>query len=91
MSTETPRKLVPSFDHLVTQWMSHGTVLERERANSSQLHSRSSATMPSIRKATRRLDSGVGPAVSTGKPLDVLAGRQPLGELLRRAPAGEAA
>src|SRR5215218_2161155 len=69
VSTETPPKLVPSFDHLVTQWMSHGTVSNGSAWNSSQVHSRSCDTTPSMRKAQ---DSGsmygVGPAVSTGKP-----------------------
>src|SRR6202000_2932905 len=68
-STETPRKLVSSFDHFVTQWMSHGTSSAGRRANSSQLHSSSLPTIPSIRKL-HSLGSmrGVGPAVRTGKP-----------------------
>ena len=69
MSSETPRKLVPSFDHEVTQWMSQGTSSNGRAQNSSQLHSLASATMPSIRKLHSAVGtSGVGPAVSTGKP-----------------------
>jgi hypothetical protein len=60
---------VSSFDHWVTQWMSHGTSSDGSSWKSSHDHSRCSPTMPSIRSdhsvgSTR----GVGPAVSTGKP-----------------------
>src|SRR3954454_10927114 len=69
VSTETPRKLVPSLDHLVTQWMSQGTSSKGSSANSSQDHSVGSATMPSMRRRHSPVGtSGVGPAVSTGKP-----------------------
>ena len=68
-STDTPPKFVPSFDHLVTQWMSHGTVSNGSRPNSSHLHSRSLETMPSIRRLHASVSTrGVGPAVSTGNP-----------------------
>jgi len=50
VSTETPRKLVSNFDHLVTQWMSHGTFSEGSSANSSHVHARTVPTMPSTRK-----------------------------------------
>src|SRR3954453_14632192 len=68
-SSDTPRKLVPSFDHFVTQWMSQGTVSCGSSPNCAAVHSRGSPTIPSIRKlhpsgSTR----GVGPAVRTGKP-----------------------
>src|SRR3954451_18795016 len=69
VSAETPRKLVPSLDHLVTQWMSQGTSSKGSSANSSQDHSVGSATMPSMRRRHSPVGtSGVGPAVSTGKP-----------------------
>ena len=68
-STDTPRKLVPSFDHLVTQWMSQGTLSRGSSWNSSQLHSRSAPTIPSIRSDHSVVSTvGVGPAVRTGKP-----------------------
>ena len=89
MSTETPPKLVPSFDHLVTQWMSHGTVSKGSSWNSSQVHWRSVPTMPSIRNSHASVSMcGVGPAVSTGKPrFHVLPGRDAVGELLWRVAA----
>src|SRR4051794_5996735 len=69
VSAETPRKLVPSLDHLVTQWMSQGTSSKGSSANSSQDQSVGSATMPSMRRRHSSVDtSGVGPAVRTGKP-----------------------
>src|SRR5215213_8508627 len=69
VSTETPPKLVPSFDHFVTQWMSHGIVSNGSAWNSSHVHSRSLPTMPSTRKPQASVSTrGVGPAVSTGKP-----------------------
>ena len=68
-STETPPKFVPSFDHFVTQWISHGTASNGSSRNSLQLHSRSLSTMPSIRKDQSSGSSrGVGPAVRTGNP-----------------------
>jgi hypothetical protein len=69
VSTDTPPKLVPSFDHFVTQWMSHGTVSKGSLWNSSQLHERSLPTMPSIVNVHSSASTwGVGPAVSTGNP-----------------------
>src|SRR3954451_2992751 len=68
-SSDTPPKFVPSFDHLVTQWMSHGTVSNGSARNSSADHSRGLPTMPSILNAhSSAAMRGVGPAVSTGKP-----------------------
>ena len=70
MSSETPRKLVPSLDHLVTQWMSQGTSSNAAAArSSSQLQLLGAPTMPSISKRQSSvLTLGVGPAVRTGKP-----------------------
>ena len=61
---------MPSFDHFVTQWMSQGTVSNGSAWNSSQVHSCWAPTMPSMRKPHSSASTcGVGPAVSTGKPL----------------------
>ena len=61
---------MPSFDHLVTQWMSHGTSSNGSAWSSSQVHSASSATMPSIlNDHSPSSTRGVGPAVSTGNPV----------------------
>ena len=69
VSTDTPRKLVPSLDHLVTQWISQGMSSNSSSRNSAQVHASSLPTMPSIRKVQSSVVStGVGPAVSTGKP-----------------------
>ena len=60
---------MPSFDQAVTQWMSHGTVSSPNALNSSQVHSRGVATIPSIRSfQSWSATCGVGPAVSTGNP-----------------------
>src|SRR3954471_12001726 len=65
---ETPVQVVPSLDHLVTQWMSTVTVSEGSAMNSAHGHDTGSSTAP----LTRKLHSssgvcGVGPADSTGK------------------------
>src|SRR4029077_8193833 len=68
VSIETPRHIVSSFDHLVTQWMSTvNSSLGRAR-NSSQAQPRSSSSSPVIEKFhSSRALCGVGPAESTGK------------------------
>src|SRR5918993_891238 len=69
VSTETPSHLVPSLDHLVTQWMSFVISSEGSRLNSSQVHLLGSSISPSMEKT--HFSSGVwgvGPAESTGKP-----------------------
>src|SRR3954469_13585222 len=68
-SSDTPPKLVPSFDHLVTQWMSHGIVSNGSASNCALVHSRSAPTMPSILNSqSAQSTRGVGPTVRTGKP-----------------------
>ena len=60
---------MPSFDHLVTQWMSQGTSSNGRSWNSSQVHSLSLPTIPSTRMPqSSGAMCGVGPAVSTGNP-----------------------
>ena len=60
---------MPSFDQLVTQWMSHGTSSNGSAWNSSQLQLRGAPTIPSIAKVQSFVSIlGVGPAVSTGNP-----------------------
>src|SRR5215207_2789441 len=68
-STETPSQVVPSFDHLVTQWMSLVTSSEGNARNSSHDHVLGASTSPAIVKlhAESRV-RGVGPAERTGKP-----------------------
>src|SRR5690348_5776176 len=69
LSTATPPNVTPSFDHLVTQWMSQGTASNPSCPNSSQLHSCGLPTMPSMRKLQLEIGtSGVAPAVNTGQP-----------------------
>src|SRR5919199_2121184 len=69
VSTETPSHLVPSFDHLVTQWMSLVISSEGSRLNSSHVHLLGSSTSPTMEKShSSRGVRGVGPAERTGKP-----------------------
>src|SRR5215203_6557979 len=69
VSTETPSQLVPSFDHLVTQWMSVVISSEASARNSSQVHFLGSSTSPTIERShSSREVRGVGPAESTGNP-----------------------
>src|ERR671921_40842 len=69
VSTETPSHLVPSFDHLVTQWMSFVTSSEGNPLNSSHVHLLGSSISPTMEKShSSRGVRGVGPAESTGKP-----------------------
>src|SRR5919109_4756082 len=69
VSTETPSHLVPSFDHLVTQWMSLVISSEGSRLNSSHVHLLGSSTSPTTEKShSSRGVRGVGPAERTGKP-----------------------
>src|ERR671911_3171149 len=66
---ETPSHLVPSFDHLVTQWMSLVISSEGSWLNSSQVHLLGSSTSPTMEKSHSSIGvRGVGPAESTGKP-----------------------
>src|SRR5215218_396590 len=68
-STDTPSHVVPSFDHLVTQWMSLVISSEGNARNSSHDHALGSSTSPSIvRLHSARGVRGVGPADRTGKP-----------------------
>src|SRR5918996_1646606 len=68
-STETPSQVVPSFDHLVTQWMSLVISSEGKARNSSHDHILGPSTSPSIVKShSARGVRGVGPAERTGKP-----------------------
>src|SRR5215204_6159814 len=69
VSTETPSQVVPSFDHLVTQWMSLVISSEGKARNSSHDHVLGPSTSPSIVKShSSRGVRGVGPAERTGKP-----------------------
>src|ERR687898_3416768 len=69
VSTETPSQLVPSFDHLVTQWMSVVISSEGSARNSSQVHLLGSSISPTMEKShSSRGVWGVGPAERTGKP-----------------------
>src|SRR5215207_7185988 len=69
VSTETPSHLVPSFDHLVTQWMSLVISSEGSSLNSSHTHVFGSSTSPTIEKSHSSSGvRGVGPAESTGNP-----------------------
>src|SRR5215212_5650425 len=66
---ETPSHLVPSFDHLVTQWMSVVISSEGSRLNSSHVHLLGSSASPTIEKSHSSEGVwGVGPAESTGNP-----------------------
>src|SRR3712207_3401383 len=66
---DTPSHLVPSFDHLVTQWMSLVICSEGSCLNSSHVHLFGSSISPTIEKShSSRGVRGVGPAESTGKP-----------------------
>src|ERR671912_2146323 len=69
VSTETPSQVVPSFDHLVTQWMSLVISSEGKARNSSHDQVLGPSTSPSIVKShSSRGVRGVGPAERTGKP-----------------------
>src|SRR5215212_5521350 len=69
VSTETPSHLVPSFDHLVTQWMSVVISSEGSSLNSSHTHLFGSSTSPTMEKSHSSSGvRGVGPAESTGNP-----------------------
>src|SRR3712207_5204450 len=69
VSTETPSHLVPSFDHLVTQWMSVVISSEGSAWNSSHVHLLASSISPTMEKShSSRGVCGAGPAESTGKP-----------------------
>src|SRR5215211_6772420 len=69
VSTETPSHLVPSFDHLVTQWMSVVISSEGSSLNSSHTHVFGSSTSPTMEKSHSSSGvRGVGPAESTGNP-----------------------
>src|SRR3712207_1116152 len=66
---ETPSHLVPSFDHLVTQWMSLVISSEGSCLNSSHVHLLGSSISPTMEKShSPRGVRGVGPAERTGKP-----------------------
>src|SRR5215213_10265577 len=68
-STGTPSQVVPSFDHLVTQWMSLVISSEGNARNSSHDQVLGPSTSPSIvRLHSARGVRGVGPAERTGKP-----------------------
>src|SRR5919202_6036611 len=68
VSTETPSHLVPSFDHLVTQWMSVVISSDGSCLNSSHVHLLGSSTSPTTAKShSSRGVRGVGPAERTGK------------------------
>src|SRR5215203_1138382 len=69
VSTETPSQRVPSFDHLVTQWMSVVISSEGSSLNSSHVHIFGSSTSPTMEKSHSSSGvRGVGPAESTGNP-----------------------
>src|SRR5919202_843243 len=69
VSTETPSHLVPSFDHLVTQWMSVVISSEGNCLNSSHVQRLGSSSSPTIEKSHSSSGVwGVGPAERTGKP-----------------------
>src|SRR5215210_2508218 len=86
VSTETPSQVVPSFDHLVTQWMSVVISSEGSARNFSHVHLLGSSTSPTIEKSHSSCGvSGVGPAESTGKPSSrYWPGGSPSSCLLRR-------
>src|SRR5215204_6696267 len=66
---ETPSHLVPSFDHLVTQWMSLLASSEGSCLNSSQVHLLGSSSPPTTEKShSSKGVRGVGPAERIGKP-----------------------
>src|SRR5919107_3636496 len=68
-STETPSHLVPSFDHLVTQWISLVISSEGSCLNSSHVHLLGSSISPTTEKSHSSSGlRGVGPAERTGKP-----------------------
>src|SRR5215217_7522635 len=69
VSMETPSHLVPSFDHLVTQWMSFVISSEGSARNSSHVHLLGSSISPTMEKSHSSSGvRGVGPAERTGKP-----------------------
>src|SRR5215831_4490707 len=68
VSTETPRQIVSSFDHFVTQWMSTVTSSLGSARNSSHVQRLGSSTSPVIDKSHWSSGvCGVGPAERTGK------------------------
>jgi hypothetical protein len=68
VSSATPRQVVPSFDHLVTQWMSTVTSSVGRSQNSGQVQLCSVPTSSVMVKLHRsRGTRGVGPALRTGK------------------------
>ena len=73
VSSDTPRQLVSSFDHLVTQWMSVVIVSDGSAGNFPHDRDTGSATAPWIVKLHSASGvcgvCGVGPADSTGRPL----------------------
>src|SRR5829696_6217653 len=61
--------MVPSLDHLVTQWMSLVNSSEGSARNPSHVHFLGSSSSPTMEKShSFRRVRGVGPAESTGKP-----------------------
>src|ERR1700758_1680359 len=67
---ETPRHMVSSLDHLVTQWMSRVTSSAGSARNCSHVQRRGSSISPTIVKLHRSSGvCGVGPADRTGKSL----------------------
>src|SRR3954453_10690112 len=65
---ETPVQVVPSLDHLVTQWMSTVNVSDGSALNSAHGHDTGLSTAPLIKKLHSSSGvCGVGPADSTGK------------------------
>src|SRR4051794_18674315 len=67
-STGTPVHVVPSLDHLVTQWMSTVKVSCGSARNSSHVQRAAASTAPStVKVQSAVLILGVGPADSTGK------------------------
>src|SRR3954462_12738980 len=67
---ETPVQVVPSLDHLVTQWISTVTVSEGSAMNSAHGHDTGLSTAPLIKKLHSSSGvCGVGPADRTGKSL----------------------
>ena len=68
LPSETPVHDVPSFDHLVTQWMSTVNVSAGSARSSSHVHERGSSTAPRMVNVHRSSEVwGVGPADRTGK------------------------
>ncbi len=67
-SSETPLQVVPSLDHLVTQWISTVNVSDGSSLNSCRDRDTSAVTAPSIvRLQSSTGTCGVGPVDRTGK------------------------